>query len=121
VIGFNYDTAAGVSYEIDLTQPEGHRIRNLQFKGKPLEDSRPLRIAVNNYRYGGSAGYGMFSGAKILWRSTDEIRDLIVRYFSGKDGPAAFPAKPDNNWRITPERARKSLLDQAAKPAPLTQ
>src|SRR5262249_15636682 len=33
VIGFNYDMAQGVEYEIDLTQPEGRRIRNLRGKG----------------------------------------------------------------------------------------
>ena len=33
IIGYNFDMAAGVDYEIDLTQPEGQRIRNL--KGRP--------------------------------------------------------------------------------------
>ena len=65
VIGYNYDMAQGVDYEIDLTQPPGQRIRNLRWHGKPLDDNQPLRIAVNNYRAGGSAGYSMFRGAKI--------------------------------------------------------
>ena len=82
VIGYNYDMAEGVDYEIDLTQPPGRRIRNLRWHGKPLEDDQPLRIAVNNYRAGGSAGYSMFRGAKIVWRSPDEIRDLVIQYYS---------------------------------------
>jgi 2',3'-cyclic-nucleotide 2'-phosphodiesterase/3'-nucleotidase len=65
VIGYNYDMAQGVDYEIDLTQPPGQRIRNLRWHGKPLDDDQPLRIAVNNYRAGGSGGYSMFRGAKI--------------------------------------------------------
>ncbi len=121
-IGFNYDMAAGVTYEIDLTQPVGKRIRNLRFRGKPLDDTRKLRVALNNYRYGGSGGYTMFPGAKVLWRSTDEIRELMIRYYSGKDNPkAAFPTKSANGWRIVPEAARQSLHDQAAKPQTLTQ
>ena len=64
VIGFNYDMAEGVEYEIDLTQPEGQRIRNLKWKGRPLQPEQKLRIALNNYRAGGAAGYSMFPGAK---------------------------------------------------------
>ena len=63
VFGFNYDVAAGVDSQIDLTQPVGERIRNLRWQGQPLADDQPLRIAVNSYRAGGSAGYSMFHGA----------------------------------------------------------
>jgi 2',3'-cyclic-nucleotide 2'-phosphodiesterase/3'-nucleotidase len=110
VIGFNYDMAQGVDYEIDLTQPEGHRIRNLRWHGEPLDDSQPLRIAVNNYRAGGSAGYSMFRGAKILWRSPDEIRDLVIQYYSDHK---TLPAHPDNNWRVVPEAALRTLEREA--------
>ncbi len=57
VIGYNFDMASGVSYEIDLHRPEGSRIVNLRFQGQPLEDGKPVEIAVNSYRAGGSAGY----------------------------------------------------------------
>jgi len=56
VYGFNYDIAKGVEYEIDLTQAEGHRIRNLRWHSAALRDDQKLRLAVNNYREGGSAG-----------------------------------------------------------------
>src|SRR5205814_3124507 len=42
VIGFNYDIAAGVNYEIDVTQPEGQRIRALTWKGRPLQPDQKL-------------------------------------------------------------------------------
>jgi 2',3'-cyclic-nucleotide 2'-phosphodiesterase / 3'-nucleotidase len=110
VIGYNYDMAQGVDYEIDLTQPPGQRIRNLRWHGKPLDDNQPLRIAVNNYRAGGSAGYSMFHGAKIVWRSPDEIRDLVIQYYSDHK---TLPALPDNNWRIVPEAALRTLEREA--------
>ena len=50
--------------------------------GAPLAPDRKLRIAINNYRAAGSAGYSMFTGAKIVWRSSEEIRDLMVRYYT---------------------------------------
>jgi 2',3'-cyclic-nucleotide 2'-phosphodiesterase / 3'-nucleotidase len=110
VIGYNYDMAEGVDYEIDLTRPEGQRIRNLRWHGKPLDDNQPLRIAVNNYRAGGSAGYSMFHGAKIVWRSPDEIRDLVIQYYSEHK---TLPAQPDNNWRVVPEAALRTLEREA--------
>ena len=110
VIGYNYDMAQGVDYEIDLTQPPGQRIRNLRWHGKPLDDNQPLRIAVNNYRAGGSAGYSMFHGAKIVWRSPDEIRDLVIQYYSEHK---TLPAQPDNNWRVVPEAALRTLEREA--------
>ncbi len=110
VLAFNYDMAAGVDYEIDLTRPAGDRVRNLRRHGKPLEDGQPLRIAVNNYRAGGSAGYTMFRGAKILWRSNEEIRDLVIRYYIEHK---ELPAKPDSNWRIIPEAAWRTLTKEA--------
>jgi 2',3'-cyclic-nucleotide 2'-phosphodiesterase/3'-nucleotidase len=108
--GFNYDMASGVEYEIDVSRPVGERIRNLRRNGKPLSDDEPLRLAVNNYRAGGSAGYSMFRGAKILWRSQEEIRDMVVRYYIEKK---QLPVKPDENWRIIPEAARKTLIQEA--------
>jgi 2',3'-cyclic-nucleotide 2'-phosphodiesterase/3'-nucleotidase len=106
--------AQGVEYEIDLTKPEGSRICNLRWRGKPLATDQPLRIAVNNYRAAGSAGYSMFVGAKVVWRSNEEIRDLAVRYYTERK---QLPAEPDGNWRIVPEEARRTLERQAAEEA----
>lgn len=111
IAGFNYDMAQGVEYEIDLSQPEGQRVRNLKWKGKPLSDDQRLRIAVNNYRAGGSGGYSMFRGANVLWRSTEEIRDMMIDYYTSKK---ALPTAPDNNWRVEPESARVALEHEAA-------
>jgi len=42
--------AAGVTYEIDLTNPFGQRIQDLKFKGQPLAPTQKLRVVTNNYR-----------------------------------------------------------------------
>jgi 2',3'-cyclic-nucleotide 2'-phosphodiesterase / 3'-nucleotidase len=111
VIGYNYDMAEGVDYEIDLTRPVGDRIRNLRWHGQPLQDTQPLRIAVNNYRFGGSAGYSTFRGAKIVWRSSEQIRDLVIRYYIEHK---ELPVKPGGTWRIVPEAAQKTLAREAS-------
>lgn len=110
-LGFNYDMAQGVSYDIDLTRPAGQRIRNLRFRGKPLEDNQKLRIAVNNYRAAGSAGYTMFRGAPVVWQSYETIRDLMIEYYATHP----IPTMPDNNWRIEPAVARTELVREGAR------
>ncbi len=113
-VPFNYDMAEGVSYEVDLTQPVGHRIRNLQYHGKALSDEQPLRLAINNYRAGGSGGYSMFPKAKVVWRSYGDIRDLIIRYYS--EGHT-LPASADGNWKVVPEAAHRILEAEAQSQA----
>lgn len=103
--GFNYESAQGVEYEIDLTQPVGSRIRNLRFRGAPLRDEQPLKVAISNYRYGGSGGFSMWPGKKVLAKSGTGIQDLLVEYYTQK---GKLP-EADNNWRVEPEAARKNL------------
>jgi 2',3'-cyclic-nucleotide 2'-phosphodiesterase/3'-nucleotidase len=110
VIGYDYDMAEGVDYEIDLTRPPGDRVRNLRWHSQPLSDSQPLRIAINNHRAGGLAGYSMFRGANVVWRSTEVIRDLIIRYYSEHK---QLPTRPEDNWRVIPEAARATLRREA--------
>ena len=112
VIGYNYDMAGGVEYEIDLRQPVGQRIRNLRYHGQPLADDQKLRIAVNNYRYGGSGGYTMFKSSPVVWRSTDEIRDLIIEYYTEHK---ALPSRPMGSWKVVPESAARELLREASR------
>lgn len=113
VAGFNYDTAQGVSYEIDLRRPAGQRITSLRYRGAPLREDQPLRVAINNYRAAGSGGYEMFRDAKIVWRSGREVRDLMIDYFSGRH---RLPVAPDGNWRLVPARAVDTLVAEAAAP-----
>ena len=104
--GFNYDMAEGVEYEIDLTRPEGARIVHLMRHGQPLDPAAKFRIALNNYRAGGSGGYDMFRGAKVLWKSNRDIRSLMIEYYMQH---RELPERASGNWRIVPPEAVKTL------------
>jgi len=108
---FNVDSASGVGYTIDLRQPTGHRVMNLRYKGKPLNDSQTLRVAINNYRYSGGGGYD-FAGLPIVYRSTEEIRDLIIEYLTRT---AVVPTSANKNWHIEPQEAVEALERAAMK------
>ncbi|MFM9613992.1 bifunctional metallophosphatase/5'-nucleotidase [Streptomyces sp. V2] len=97
---YMYDTAAGVDYEIDIAQPEGSRIKNLSYAGKPVADDQVFVVAVNNYRANGGSGYPHIAAAEIAYSSTNEIRQLMIDYVTTKKtlDPADFA---DVNWKLT--------------------
>jgi 2',3'-cyclic-nucleotide 2'-phosphodiesterase / 3'-nucleotidase len=97
--GYNFDIAEGVSYDLDISKPVGSRIQNLSFKGRPLSPTQKLRLAVNNYRVNGGGGYTMYKGAPVVYRSSTEIRELIIDWV---ERHKQIPAEPTNNWRILP-------------------
>ncbi|MGH9780422.1 MAG: bifunctional metallophosphatase/5'-nucleotidase [Candidatus Acidiferrales bacterium] len=108
--GYDADSAEGVAYEMDLTKPIGSRITNLTFHGAPISVTQKFRVAINNYRYTGGGGYSVFKGLPVVYRSTEEVRDLIIAYL---EKTKQFPVTADDNWRIGPKAAREAIEKQA--------
>jgi 2',3'-cyclic-nucleotide 2'-phosphodiesterase (5'-nucleotidase family) len=104
--GYNADSAEGVSYTIDLTQPVGQRIRNLTFHGTPLSADQKLRVAINNYRYSGGGGYSVYQGLRIVYQSHEEISELLVDYLKRTK---TVPFVADGNWKIEPPEALAAI------------
>jgi 2',3'-cyclic-nucleotide 2'-phosphodiesterase/3'-nucleotidase len=94
---YNFDIAEGVTYDLDLTKPHGARVGNLRFRGQPLDPAQKLKLATNNYRVNGGGGYTMFRGAPEVYRSSTEIRELIIDWVERN---RRVPAEPTNNWRL---------------------
>ncbi len=94
---YNFDIAEGVTYELDISKPVGQRIQNLRFRGQPLSPTKKLRLATNNYRVNGGGGYNMYKDAPVIYRSSEEIREMIIDWV---ERHKTIPTKPNNNWRI---------------------
>ncbi|MGC0401699.1 2',3'-cyclic-nucleotide 2'-phosphodiesterase/3'-nucleotidase [Streptomyces sp. SAI-126] len=97
---YMYDTAAGVSYDIDIAAAEGSRIKNLSYNGTSVTDDQVFVVAVNNYRANGGSGYPHIAAADIAYSSTNEIRQLMIDYVTSKGAldPKDFAV---TNWRLT--------------------
>jgi 2',3'-cyclic-nucleotide 2'-phosphodiesterase/3'-nucleotidase len=96
---YNFDVAEGVNYDLDITKPFGQRIRNLVFRGRPLDPNQKLRLATNNYRINGGGGYTMYKEAPVVYQSSELIRDLIIDWI---ERHKTIPIEPTNNWKIVP-------------------
>jgi 2',3'-cyclic-nucleotide 2'-phosphodiesterase/3'-nucleotidase len=113
--GYDYDTAEGVSYVIDLRQSTGQRIRELAYKGKPLAPEQKLRVAVNHYRYYGGGGYSVLHGLPIVYRSKTGVRELLIAYMT--QHAVELPSDSVKSWRIEPREAYEAVRAEAEREA----
>ena len=106
---FNFDSAAGIDYEVDVTKPDGQKVHILQFSdGRPFDEQAWYRVAMNSYR-GNGGGELLARGAGIPF---DSIPQRFV-YMSKRDQRHYLTqkierernvnAKALNNWRFVPE------------------
>ncbi|MFI2376622.1 bifunctional metallophosphatase/5'-nucleotidase [Streptomyces sp. NPDC018964] len=97
---YNYDYVSGLSYDIDIAQPAGSRIRNVTFGGAPLDDAAWFVFAVNNYRANGGGAFPHVASAKELWSESTEIRTRIAEWVTAKGvlDPRDFASV---DWRLT--------------------
>jgi 2',3'-cyclic-nucleotide 2'-phosphodiesterase / 3'-nucleotidase len=111
---YNFDSAAGIDYTVDVSKPEGARIEIKRFTdGRPFDKNKMYKVAVNSYR--GNGGGGHFTeGAgltkdglrKRLISSTE--RDLRYYILKSIEAKKTINPAPLNNWKIIPENWAKS-------------
>ncbi|MFE0383538.1 bifunctional metallophosphatase/5'-nucleotidase [Streptomyces bungoensis] len=97
---YNYDYVSGLSYDIDVAQPAGSRIKDLTFGGAPLDDAQQFVFAVNNYRANGGGAFPYVASAKELWSESTEIRTRIAEWVTAKGvlDPKDFASV---DWKLT--------------------
>jgi 2',3'-cyclic-nucleotide 2'-phosphodiesterase/3'-nucleotidase len=115
---YNFDSAVGIDYTVDVSKPEGERITIKSLSGgKPFDLGKMYTVALNSYRGSGGGGH-LMKGAglspedlnKRLIRSTDkDLRYYIMKYIESKKtiAPSSF-----NNWTVIPEKWAKSGMDK---------
>lgn len=107
---YNFDSAAGIDYTVDVTKPVGFRVHITGMSdGKPFLKNKIYRVAVNSYRGNGGGGH-FIEGAGI---SKDELRSRVIastdrdlRYYIMKyiEEKKTIKPEPGNNWKIIPEK-----------------
>ncbi|MFC8835903.1 bifunctional metallophosphatase/5'-nucleotidase [Streptomyces griseoincarnatus] len=97
---YNYDYVSGVTYDIDIAQPAGSRVKNLSFDGVPVDDGQQFVFAVNNYRANGGGAFPHVASAPELWAESTEIRTRIAEWATAKGvlDPKDFASE---DWRLT--------------------
>ncbi len=102
IAGYNYDMAEGIGYTINLRNKPGHRIEHLvDLKtGKPLALNKTYKVAMNSYRATGGGGHMAAAGAQkapIIWKSDEEIRNLLIEFLKQKK---TLQPTTNHNWKL---------------------
>ena len=111
---YNFDSAAGINYTVDVTKPEGSRVAITSMAdGTPFNMDATYNVAMTSYRASGGGG-AMVRGAGVDTGNIDErvvakypeIRDLLFQYINkqGLVDPAVIGDKSIlGSWKFIPE------------------
>lgn len=115
---FNFDSASGIDYEVDVSKPAGSRISISQLStGESFDLNQTYKVAVNSYRGSGGGGH-LTQGAgidyvqledRIVWVSENDLRSHIADFIRSTKilNPVA-----GSNWKVTPEAWTESAMDR---------
>lgn len=107
-LAFNFDSAAGIDYEVDVTKEKGHKVKILRMSdGRPFSEENIYKVAMNSYR-GNGGGELLTKGAgipfeeiasRIEYISDKDQRRLLMEYIESHQhiNPQAH-----TNWKFTP-------------------
>ncbi|MCX7025129.1 MAG: bifunctional metallophosphatase/5'-nucleotidase [Spirochaetes bacterium] len=109
---YNYDSAAGIKYTVDITKPVGSRINITSMAdGTPFSLTKTYSVAINSYRGSGGGdhltkGVGLdplaLKQLKLVTSSTTkDLRYYFIKWFQKQTGPIT-PTR-DDNWKVMPE------------------
>jgi 2',3'-cyclic-nucleotide 2'-phosphodiesterase/3'-nucleotidase len=106
---FNFDSAAGIRYEVDVTKPEGEKVHIISMEdGRPFLPNETYTVAMTAYRANGGGelltkGAGLSKeeiDSRIMCVSEYDIRHYLMDYI--KEIGTIDP-QPKNHWRFIPE------------------
>jgi 2',3'-cyclic-nucleotide 2'-phosphodiesterase/3'-nucleotidase len=105
---FNFSSAAGIHYTVDVSRPPGDRVHIQSLAdGIPFHESNEYTVALNSYRGNGGGGH-LTAGAgipkedlanRISWSTEKDLRYFLMEYLMHKDTLRPFT---EYNWRCIP-------------------
>ncbi len=101
--GYNFDmfSSKDIHYEIDVTQPVGNRIKNLQFQGAAIDPAKEFIVATNNYRASGGGSFPGLDGSKTIYAAPDANRDVLIQYIKQAKNLTRAANGADRSWQFT--------------------
>lgn len=120
---YNFDSAGGLVYEVDVTKEAGNRVIVRSFAdGTPFDESQMYNVAMTSYRANGGGGIirhgaGLDAAAvngRIVSRHP-EIRDLIYEYLKKNkviDPEVTGDPSVVGAWKFTPVHLAERAMEK---------
>ena len=114
---YNFDSAAGINYDVDLSKPFGSRIQiKSMASGDPFSLEKTYKVGLTSYRASGGGGLLKAAGvdsdnieARTVARYP-EIRNILYDYMmqNGVLDPYAYGSLI-GSWHFVPEKSAKKV------------
>ena len=113
---FNFDSACGIDYEVDLTKPDGQKVKILRMSnGEPFDEKKWYKVAMNSYRANGGGelltlGAGIPKDSlesRVIFHTDRDQRHFLTEEIRKMD---TLDPKPNHNWKFVPEAWVKPAL-----------
>ena len=118
---FNFDSAAGIDYEVDVTKPDGEKVHILRMSnGQPFNEKKWYKVAMNSYRANGG-GELLTHGAGIpkdsLASRVIYCSELDQRHYLTEEIKrlGSINPQPNANWKFVPEEWVKPAIERDRK------
>lgn len=108
-LAYNFNSAAGICYTVDVTKPYGRKINILSMAdGKPFDEDAWYVVATNSY-HGNGGGELFTKGAgipheklseRLLTATEKDLRYYLIQYIKERGTVDALPL---NHWKLVPE------------------
>ena len=118
---FNFDSAAGIDYIVDVTRPDGQKVTILRMSdGQPFDPTKTYRVAMNSYR-ANNGGELLTKGAgikkedikqRIVWQSDRDLRYYLMQEI---EKMGTITPKANSNWHFVPEEWTKGAIEKDKK------
>lgn len=107
---YNFDSAAGIDYTVDITKPRGEKITITSLSdGTPFNPDSTYTVAVNSYRANGGgdlltlgAGIPADELSSRVVRATD--KDLRYYLIKAVEKRGVISPRVETNWKFVPEK-----------------
>ena len=119
---FDFISAAGINYVVDVTKPAGHRVTVLSMSdGSSFDPDKRYRVGMSSFMAsGGSADFCSFAGMSgpelrslELYSSGADMRfHLITNLTEHSSKGMTFSMQPAGNWKLVPEDLVSEVLER---------
>ncbi len=106
---YDFDSALGIKYVVDITKPVGERIKIASMQdGTDFDYEKSYKVAINSYRGNGGGGH-LTRGvgipyddlkARVLSSTDKDLRFLMMKWLEKK---VVITPVAANNWKLIPE------------------
>lgn len=119
-IYFNFDSAAGIIYEVDVTKESGDKVRVLSLSnGEPFDLNKRYKVALSSYRASGGgdlleAGAGI-PREELEGRVTERLSDIRELLYNKLKHSGSINPQRLNQWKFVPESLVKFAAERDYK------